>query len=55
MSYGKHSQHLLGLLRPRTPLEAMHHSQIDLTMKLYTDPIPTLLDVVSAVNTLPEG
>ena len=37
---------------PRTAMEAMRHSQIDLTMKLYTD--PALLDVAGAVNALPK-
>ncbi len=37
---------------PRTAQAAMRHSKIDLTMNVYTD--PRLLDVASAVETLPD-
>ena len=37
---------------PRTAQEAMRHSRIDLTMKVYTD--PKLLDVAGAMEALPD-
>ena len=38
-------------VHPRTAMAAMRHSQIELTMNLYTDPV--LLDVAGAVEALP--
>jgi len=38
-------------VHPRTAMAAMRHSRIELTMKLYTDPV--LLDVAGAVEALP--
>ncbi|MCE9590021.1 MAG: tyrosine-type recombinase/integrase [Planctomycetes bacterium] len=36
---------------PRTAMEAMRHSTIDLTMSVFTD--PALLDVAGAVEAMP--
>ena len=40
-----------GGVTPRTAQAAMRHSEIDLTMNVYTD--PKLLDVAGAVESLP--
>ena len=41
-----------GGVAPRTAQSAMRHSNIDLTMQVYTD--PKLLDVLGAIDSLPQ-